>query len=354
MPPRGKATLRDVALRAQVSTATASMILQRKPGVSFSDETVARVLQAANELGYNKPVLKSAFDRPAIAVLIPQITSLYYSFLAQSIEQRANEAGMDTVLFDGHSDSERLLRQMQSVYRLGFAGAILTTPPDMRAASLALELGRKTPTVIIDTYNMDLPLDNVKIDTYRCGVLAAEHLLELGHRDVAFLEIDRWGNSGTCSLRLQGARDCFVRWEDAKLTVYSRPEPHTLRPGSFIETRIMAREMTEEALQNGGHTAFICVSDYCAYGVLDILAARGLRVPEDYSVCACDDIFPSNLPGVSLTSVNRHPEDIGASSFDLLLQRMKSNTPEEKERITHVEYRSSLMVRASTAPPRRA
>lgn len=353
MPPRGKATLQDVAKLAQVSPASASMILQKKPGVSFSPETVRRVFAVAEQLGYKKSSAAGTFVRPTIAVIFSQITSLYHTYIVQSIDQKAHEMGMDTVLFEKHTSDERLSRFLQSAYRMGFAGVIITFSPGDAVLDDVLELSRKIPTVIIDNSYKGLPLDSVKTDDYQCGLLAMQHLLDLGHRDIAFIEIDRSKIAGVPSLRQRAAQDVVNRHPEAKMTVYSQRGPDTLRIGSFLETRLLARQMTEEALKNPRHTAFLCVTDYCAYGVMDTLAAHHLRIPEDYSVCACDNIFPSDLPGVSLTSVDRHPAEIGASIFELLYQRISSPAPTSGDRITRMELRSHLIIRSSTSAPRK-
>ncbi len=349
MPPRGKTTIQDVARLADVSPTTVSMILRGKTGVSFAQETIDRVLNAAEQLNYSKSTAKGCFDRPTIAIVMGLITSIYYTFLVQSITQSANEMGMDTLVFETHDTAERELRHIHTISKLGVAGIIYTGIPFNKSA--ALELGRQIPSVIVSSRETDMPLDSVKTDSYLCGKMAATHMLELGHRDIAFIEIDRWQGK-TCSLRLQGVREHLQKYSDVKLTVYKRPGPRTLQPGSFIETRKLAREMAEDAIRHGQHTGFICVSDYCAYGVLDTLAAHGLRVPEDYSVCACDNLYPSDLPGVSLTTIDRHPVEIGASCFDLLYHRISNQSASLTERVTQIEYRSTLMIRNSTGAPR--
>ena len=349
MPPRGKATIQDVARLADVSPTTVSMILRGKTGVSFAQDTIDRVLSAAEQLDYRKPTAKGCFDRPTIAIVMGLITSIYYTFLAQSITQKANEMGMDTLIFETHNTAERELRHIHTISRLGIAGIIYTGIPFNKSA--ALELSRRIPSVIVSSRDTDMPVDSVKTDSYLCGRMAAIHMLELGHKDLAFIEIDRWQGKG-CSLRLQGVRDHLQKYNDVSLTVYKRPGPKTLSPGSFIETRELARKMAADAIAHEKHTGFICVSDYCAYGVLDTLAAHGLRVPDDYSVCACDNLYPSDLPGVSLTTVDRHPVEIGASCFDLLYQRIKGQSLNSPERVTKIEYRSTLIIRNSTGAPR--
>lgn len=115
----------------------------------------------------------------------------------------------------------------------------------------------------------------------------------------------------------------------------------------------MARKTSAECLKDPDLTAFICISDYCAYGVMEALSERDLRVPEDYSLCGLDDMFPSSLPGVRLTTIDRHPIEIGASSLDLLWQRITSPALPTLTHVTRVEYLSTLIDRGSCASPER-
>ena len=85
---------------------------------------------------------------------------------------------------------------------------------------------------------------------------------------------------------------------------------------------------------------------------MEALSERGLRVPEDYSLCGLDDMFPSSLPGVRLTTIDRHPIEIGASSLDLLWQRITSPALPTLTHVTRVEYLSTLIDRGSCASPR--
>lgn len=352
MPSRGKPRLSDVAHAAGVSPAAASMILRETPGVSFSAETVRRVFEAAAALNYRRSAPANAYERPVIAILLPLVTGSFYTFIAQAITQQANLYGYDTLLMETHRNAERELRQLRSLRRIGTSGIIFTAPPIN--AKEAVGLAQSIPTVIINNERDGTPLDTIVIDDFRVGELIAAHLLSLGHRTVAFVEINRQWQGIRISQRLMGAKAQFAAHPDAQLLVYSRPAPDTLRPGSFIETRALAREIAAECLNDGRITAFICISDYAAYGVMDELTARGKRIPQDYSVCACDNLFASSLTGVSLTTVDRHPVEIGVKSFELLHQRLSSVASGEHlpSHITRVEYLSSLIVRSSSGTPR--
>lgn len=352
MPNHSKATLHDVARAAGVSVSTASMILRGKPGFSFARETTQRVLDAAAELGYRRPLPPSAFDRPTVAVFLPLVTGSYYTFITQAITQQADQAGCDTLVLETHRNAQRELRLMNSLCRSGVAGVIFTAAPINVEA--AVRLARELPVVIIDNKRSDLALDTVLTDDCRVGELVASHLLDLGHRHVAFVEISRQWQGIQISQRLVGAQACFANHPDAQLKVVARRAPDTLRPGSFLETRALGRDIAEECLQDKDITAFICISDYAAYGVMDALAAHHYRIPEDYSVCACDNLFSSSLAGVSLTTVDRHPVEIGVSSFELLSQRIAARAAghRQSELVTRIEYLSNLIVRGSSSAPR--
>lgn len=346
----GKATVRDVAREAGVSPGTVSMILNARAGVSFAKQTEARVRAAAERLGYAPPrAAGRAFDRPVIAVVLTIVTGSYYTFISQAITQQANAAGYDTVCFETHRSAERELRLLHMISRIGCAGVVFTVPPiNMKEAA---RLSKAVPTVVISSGRKETGLDTVMTDDYFAGTMVAEHLLSLGHRRVAFIDIDRTWQNVLANTRLDGVKEKFSQYPDAQLFIHGRRGPDTLRPGSFIESRSLAREAAAECLSEHDVTAFIGVSDYAAYGILDELAARHMRVPEDYSVCGFDDIFASGLPGVELTTTNRHPVETGLSAFELLLTKMQDASA--APRITRVEYMSRLIVRRSTGAPGR-
>lgn len=356
MAPRGKVTVKDVAAAACVSPATVSMILRGTPNVSFTPETIARVLETAERMGYQRPAAQSGFERPTIAVFLPLITGTMFTFITQSITQHANEFGWDTVLLETHRDSERELRQIHSLKRMGVSGVIFTVAPlNPDAVSM---MARALPTVIVgstgDTATWDRVknADSVLIDGFHIGELMANHLLELGHRRTAYVHINYGWQGYPTSQRLLGAQSCYDRYPDAKLTIHSRPSPDTLHPGSFLETRSLAREIAEECLEDPEITSFLCTSDYTALGVIDVLNKHGKRIPDDYSIASSDNLFASSLPGVSLTTVDRHPPEIGASAFDLLYKRITDQTGNPSH-VTRVEYLCHLIVRNSTAAPRK-
>ncbi len=352
-----KATLKQVAELADVSLSAASLILNQKPDVSFSKETVSRVMLAAETLGYGRSHTPAAppevFRKKVIALFMPGVTGNYYTSMVYSIDQAASQQGYDTVCFETHRSKERELRGLSYFSKSDIAGIIFTFIP--HNYELVEEIAKTIPVVVVGNRNQVLHLDMVETDNYRAGVLLARHMLELGHRHVAFLATTRewWGYAS--AQRLVGAQETFQKeCPQAKLTVKTLPAGDPLM-GEMLSSRKIGAMLCESCLEDRSITGFIAIHDYVAYGALDALAQHGYRVPEDYSVCGCDDIFASSIPGVGLTTVNHHIQEKGAQAFALLNRKMHdASTGEEQPSaisIMRVEILSTLMVRTSTAKP---
>lgn len=349
-----KVTLAQVAKQAGVSLSAASMILNEKQGVSFQKETVDKVFQAATALGYVRNLSKKSlpFQKKVIAVLLPTVTGHYYTSITQVISQFANQAGYDSINYETHRNEARELRGLKYLEKCGPAGIICTYIPQCYKE---LERISKTiPVVVIGKRKSDLHVDMVETDNWRAGALLANHMLDLGHRHVAFLMVERHWQGFTSNHRLTGAKETFDACPDALLTVKSRPAPDTLEPGCMLNSCELGRQMALECLDDPTITGFICVNDYIAYGVLDALAERGLSAPDDYSVCGCDNIFSSKLARISLTSVSHHSYTIGKNACEMLVRQITTPRDDKHpESIMRMEFLSTLIVRSSTGKPRK-
>jgi LacI family transcriptional regulator len=362
MNTQNKPTLKQIAGLANVSVSTASMVLNQKKGVSFSDDTVSRVRLAADSLGYMIPSASpfGSFQNKVVAIFLPDIAGNYYTSMAKAAAYSASQKGYDTIYFETNRDRLREQRGLSYIQSGSMAGLLFTYIP--HNIDLVESLSHQMPAVIIGNRNADMKtdikLDMIETDSYRAGELMAQYMLDLGHRHVAFLatSLEWWGYSST--QRIQGVRDTFAKaGPNARLTEKIKQVSGSIAEDSKEMRRNIGRELAEECLDDSTLTGFITVNDYLAYGVTDALAARGRRIPEDYSVCGCDDIFSSSLPGVNLTTVNHHVREKGMRAFDMLYRRIieqegMSNGQEAPVSIMRVEYLSTLMVRGSVSAPR--
>jgi len=223
-------------------------------------------------------------------------------------------------------------------------------------APQALERANKTiPVVLIGDKGSSLSIDTVEMDNYGAGVLIAKHLLELGHEHVAYVSTTLDAANNMRIRRLRGLEDTFrAECPGGGVLVRSRDiAPDEELRDLFIEHRV-GYELAKEGLADGRTTAFVAVNDMVAYGVIDAIAAEKYEIPRDYSVCGFDNIFPSRLSPISLTTVDNYIVDKGHNAFALLHSRMSGSVdPHLSPRvITRVEYPPRLIVGSSTARAR--
>ncbi len=351
-----KVTLKQVSELAGVSLSTASLILNHRSDYSFSSETVSRVVMAAESLGYGKSQQweEPIFRKKVIAVFLPGIAGNYYTSMVYAIDRAANELGYDTICFATYRSEERELRGISYLCKTDIAGVLFTFIP--HNYKMVEEISKNLPVIVIGNRNNVLHMDMVEANNYRAGVLMARHMLELGHRHVAFLATTRqwWGYAS--AQRLVGAQETFENESPhAKLTILTSPANDPLKSDTLSSQKIGA-ELCERCLEDKSITGIIANHDYVAYGALQTLAKHGYRVPEDYSVCGCDDIFASSLPGVELTTVNHHIDERGRQAVALLHRKIEEMNTTGIEpsavSIMRVEFLSTLMVRKSTGRPR--
>lgn len=354
-----RVTARDVAELAGVSQAAVSMILNNRPDVSFSEDTVKRVLEAARTLDYSK--LRSKFQdfpfKNVIAIITPALSNPYYADLCQAVEQAAKAAGFSTIICNSYRDKCWERQIVSTVLASGISGIMFASVP--QDGNLALEANLRIPTVIIGDKSYSAQVDTIEINSYSSGTILADYLFEQGHRNVALCSTTLSPAHVIRYKRFEGLRDAFERCpEPVNFVVKSK----TIVPKDEISTLNLEHHvgytLTKEHIKDDSEkriTAFVAINDMVAYGILDALIEDGLSIPQDYSVCGFDNVFPSSLRTISLTTVEHFMQDKGHDAFDLLLHKIaesgKSDSTAARS-ITRIEYVPQLIVRGSTGPAR--
>lgn len=347
-----KVTLAHVAQAAGVSPATVSMVLNRRDGVSFSDETVAAVFAAAERLGYRSAGRAAGYTSiPSVLIVAPNITNPYYSTVIQAVQQAASHRGYATCIHTTYRSLASELAALHLARSMGMSGiifAMLAHPQEVLE-----KVDGKLPVVVIGDRRQNLNTDAVELDNYEAGSLVARHMHELGHRHLAYISTTLDRANPIRTQRLQGLRDTFSRLcPQGGILVKSRD----IRPETELENLqieyVIGQELAEKCLGEKKITAFVAMNDMLAYGVIDAVRGAGFSVPADYSVCGFDNIFPSGFAGVGLTTVEHYMRDKGRNALEILHERIKGVA--FRRNITRVEYGHKLIVRGSTAAPRRA
>ena len=228
---------------------------------------------------------------------------------------------------------------------LGVSGIIFTMMP--QKAERIEEINRKIPIVVIGDRNTSLNVDTIELDNFKAGTLIGQHLLELGHRRIAFISTTLDTVNNIRRRRLAGLQEALED-KGASLQVLSRditPEEELDNLNIEYATGLA---LTEECLKRFPKcTALVAVNDSVAYGVLDALATHGLKVPEDRSVCAFDNLPFSRLSCMDLTSVEHHIAEKGRNAFEMFFDRISKKSTNN---ITRVEFSHYLRVGKTTGP----
>jgi LacI family transcriptional regulator len=327
--------MRAVAEAAGVSITTVGNVLNRPEIVSPT--TRRRVEEAIAHVGFVRNGLAGQLrGRPSliVGVVTLDLASPFYAAVNRGIEDRLAEAGcmMLTCSVDMRAEREtwalRLLREHA-------VRGIIITPVTGELGPLT-RLG--TPVVLLDHPVDQADLCAVTTDNILGGQLAAEHLLGLGHRRLAFM--DGPVPVRPVSDRLSGVRQALA---DAGLDPSAALRTTTLDlAGAVDEADAMVDSLFDRP---DPPTAIICFNDMSSLGTLRALERRGLRVPGDVSVIGYDDLEFAARLRPALTTVRQPAYQLGRSAADLLLDEER---PDHQHR--EVRFLPALMARSSTGP----
>lgn len=354
-----KITSQDIAEKAGVSQSTVSMILNHKYNVSFSRDTIERVEKIAKELGYEIPKQKKKKEthkkEKLLVIFCPNLTNPYYVMLLQGIERRAKEQGFALFICDTQRDlkmEERYLKMMPAMSPMGI---IYTCNPSSCYMQTVENLAKEIPIVVINNQNEKLNVDAVELDNSKLGRVMARHLLELGHRRVAYIAPPLTVRQKQRSKRVEGFLKEFAEagCKDQVIIRAAGEEMDQNVQNIDSEYRI-GYELTKELLEEQKKiTAIVGLNDMIALGVLDALYEAKIRVPQEISVMGCDNILFAKQKRVSLTTIEHFVVLKGRDACDIIIKKMQMNHTKYSEleplSIYHIEYEPQLIKRGTTA-----
>jgi LacI family transcriptional regulator len=330
-------TIKDIAQEAQVSRATVSLALNGKPGVA--PETRRRILEIAKRLSYqpNASAKGLALQKTeTLGIIVPDISSPFYAELVRGVEEEASSKGYHLILCTtaGKLSREEVYLRLLGERRID--GMILVTPREQEEVIRHFREAR-FPLVIVDR---DLPstdeIIEVVVDNLQGALAAVEHLINLGYREIGFIN----GLS-----ELQASRDRLRGYQLALQEHGIMLDERWICSGDFQEEggyRCMQQLLkTVPQLE-----AVFIASDLMTMGAIRAIRAEGKEVPGDIAVVGFDDIPLSAFFNPPLTTVRQPIARMGALACRLLLQEIRGEEILERK----VILRPELVVRASTAP----
>ncbi len=316
------ATIKDVAGRAGVSTATVSHAINgtRPVGSALRE----RVRQAVEELGYRPNQVARSLRRKgsgAIGVILIDDTNPFFSESTRGVRDAALEAGYNILVCNSEGDAERENGFVELLAERRVEGIILFNVRDSRLRE-TVRRRLAVPIVLVDRDG-------------RSRRMAVEHLLALGHRRIAV--ITGPANSTPSLLRFRAYVHSLQR---ADLAFDER----LVRRGDFQSESGYNAALSLMSSPDPP-TALFAFNDLMAFGAITALCGMGVRVPEDVSVVGYDDIQLSSFFNPPLTTVSQPKKAMGRAAFALLHERIA----DERMPARSVTMSASLVVRRSTA-----
>lgn len=354
---RKKATSSQVAERAGVSQATVSMILNRRNNVSFSEETIEKVERAARELGYELPHRKhknNGRKEKLIVVFCPTITSPYYVLLLQGIEAVANERGYGVFICNTQRDAKLEEKYLRMIRAMAPQGIIYACNPHPDYLAQVEEMARDIPLVIISNKEKISTVDAINQDNTEVGRLMARHLLDLGHRDVAFITPPLTRRQWQRSKRVDGFVKEFEKEGLHGHVIIKAADESVDRKNPKTDSEYsMGYALTKSLLEDGKpFTAIAGQNDMMAIGAVDALQDAKIKVPKDVSVIGCDNIFYSGIRRISLTTIDHFVALKGRDACDIIIRKIDTvsrfGEGIRPTSLYNIEYTPKVVVRRTT------
>lgn len=333
-------TIKDIAKQAGVSHSTVSRALHSSP--LLSDETVERIRQIANEMGYSPSAAARSLKTnrsQALGVIVSAIDDPFFGEILQGIEEIAQEHSYSMLIAASQRNPDRERAIVQDMRERQVDGLIICS------ASFSAEQRRKLleygiPIVMVNDQAAEEYRYSIYHDDVDGSRQVTRHLLELGHQRIAYL-----GNSlsgRTTQDRLTGFRQEMAA---ARLNI---PDEYAYEvPGGRPEDGFNASRYFLDLPQRP--TALFCFNDMLAIGMLTGLHNHGIRIPEDISLVGFDNIVFSAYTSPPLTTLDQPKRYIGAEAARLILNLLDTSEEDPNQEIQ--KLKGKLLVRQSTAPP---
>lgn len=330
------ATIEDIARIANVSHSTVSRALRGSPLVKA--KTAESIRRIVDEIGYRpSAVARSLATRRTrtIGVVVTTIADLFIAEVVNGIEDVASDHGYSVFLSNSNADPDREVRVVRSFEERRVDG-IVVTASRVGALYVPMLSRMQVPIVLINNQHPSEFVHSVMIENLLASREATRHLIELGHRRIAYLG-DRGGQHCDTE-RFAGYRQALDAADlpfRPELVVHGNGKPE-----GGMRAMASLLDLAERP------TAVFCYDDMTALGALRQLHASRIQVPREISIIGFDDIPIAEYTEPPLTTVRQPMRDMGRLAMQALLRLLDGSESEP-----HITVPGELVVRGTTAPP---
>jgi LacI family transcriptional regulator len=339
-----RVTLKDIAEITRFSVNTVSRALNGRPEIK--ETTRSQILDVAEKLGYRPNRLAQGLRNQRtgiIGVVVTDISNPFFGAVVKSIEKESRKKGYQIILLDTDENPDLEHDAIQTLISQHVDGAIIC--PTQHNDKYLRELEHHgVKLVLLARRFLDADFSYVIPNDEQAGYLAADHLIRLGHRRIAFINAPR---------HISSAQDRLSGFAQAHRDHGLALSESLVRFGALCvsDGYEIAKQLLTDSLEI---TAVITFSDFVALGVIRAARDVGLRVPDNLSVVGIDDSEFSSAFPLSLTTVRSPTKELGQSAMHAIVRQLGTPAGEKPTQTCEI-IDMELMVRTTTAsPPRKA
>jgi LacI family transcriptional regulator len=335
-------TMKDIARDLGVSVVTVSKVLRNHEDIG--DETRKRVLDRVKELNYTPNLAARGLVTGRtylVGLVVPDLLHPFFAQIAKSLSRALLKKGYCLTISTSEEDPE--LEERELIQLLGRRlDAFIIASSSTSSKIFERIAQQETPYVLIDRCFSDLDANFVGVDDEAVGVLATEHLIEVGCERIAHL---RGPDTSTGLGRLKGYLNALAKHQMPSLPGYVSPQ----RMADVQSRESGADMMTQMLALNPRPDGVFCFNDPMAIGAIHATLDAGLRVPEDIAVIGSGNLHYDSELRVPLSSIDQQTEKIGERAARLTLSLLESKIHPRSRRVI---LEPQLVIRASTARKR--
>ncbi|NMM40011.1 LacI family DNA-binding transcriptional regulator [Pseudoalteromonas arctica] len=330
-------TIYEVSKLAGVSLATVSRVMNNNTNVS--DATRKKVTIAMKELGYRPNSIAQSLASNcsnSVGLLVSEIHGPFYGPMMGSIESTFRAQAKHVIIAAGHSDVEHEQQAIEFLINRNCDGLILHV--EALSDEYLIELSKgKTPFVLLNRYIPEIAHHCIILDNVKGGYLAAKHMLEQGHINIAYISGPQWKKDAQD--RLNGHKQALAE--------HNIPfNEQLLYHGDFMEDS--GAEGFKYLHNNTQFSALICANDEMATGAIACARESALVLPEQLSVMGFDNVFFTRHIYPPLTTINYPINDMGKMAANWILSEVYKKTTPPIQTVFEPELvvRQSVLVNA--------
>lgn len=329
-------TIKDVAQEANVSISTVSRVLNNSGYTS--EETRKKVIEAVEKLNFKRNMIAAAMIKKktsTFGLIIPDIKNVFYADLTRAVEDTANKYGFNILLCNTDNDLSKEAEYIDLLIAKGVDGIIFSTPEvkDMNIKNV-VDAHPELPVVILGSKLPNVHANEILVDNFEGAYLATTHLIDMGHKEIAFLTGGR--DSSASIERHKGFRFAM---SERGLEVNSHFvcfDKFYIESGYINALKLLTSKRKPTAIFAG--------SDAIAVGIYKAARELKLTIPDELSVIGFDDSQYAEILAPNLTTIHTPIGEMGERAIEVAVKMINKKKNAKETLLFH----PTLKVREST------